>query len=123
MEGLLWCAQVIVESGAKACEVMVSGQFCRQRTKSVKVVDGLRIHSGGPFNYDIDTAVYHMMLRQVMLGIKLQVEALERNRTYAVERGKAIYRLVKWRPADFLSTPLLTLRMEENTQEGVLDEV
>ncbi|KAB1281345.1 40S ribosomal protein S3-B [Camelus dromedarius] len=73
MEGLLWCAQVIVESGAKACEVMVSGQFCRQRTKSVKVVDGLRIHSGGPFNYDIDTAVYHMMLRQVMLGIKVKI--------------------------------------------------
>ncbi|KAJ7327726.1 40S ribosomal protein S3 [Desmophyllum pertusum] len=36
----------IMESGAKGCEVVVSGKLRGQRAKSMKFVDGLMIHSG-----------------------------------------------------------------------------
>uniref|UniRef100_A0A1B0EXX8 40S ribosomal protein S3 n=1 Tax=Phlebotomus papatasi TaxID=29031 RepID=A0A1B0EXX8_PHLPP len=35
-----------MESGAKGCEVVVSGKLRGQRAKSMKFVDGLMIHSG-----------------------------------------------------------------------------
>uniref|UniRef100_A0A8C5KSW8 Small ribosomal subunit protein uS3 n=1 Tax=Jaculus jaculus TaxID=51337 RepID=A0A8C5KSW8_JACJA len=50
----------IMESGAKGCEVVVSGKLRGQRAKSMKFVDGLMIHSGDPVNYYVDTAVRHM---------------------------------------------------------------
>ncbi|MEQ2162786.1 40S ribosomal protein S3, partial [Goodea atripinnis] len=49
----------IMESGAKGCEVVVSGKLRGQRAKSMKFVDGLMIHSGDPVNYYVDTAVRH----------------------------------------------------------------
>ncbi|KAK9402623.1 40S ribosomal protein S3 [Crotalus adamanteus] len=60
----------IMESGAKGCEVVVSGKLRGQRAKSMKFVDGLMIHSGDPVNYYVDTAVRHVLLRQGVLGIK-----------------------------------------------------
>lgn len=54
----------IMESGAKGCEVVVSGKLRGQRAKSMKFVDGLMIHSGDPVNYYVDTAVRHVLLRQ-----------------------------------------------------------
>ena len=54
----------IMESGAKGCEVVVSGKLRGQRAKSIKFVDGLMIHSGDPVNYYVDTAVRHVLLRQ-----------------------------------------------------------
>uniref|UniRef100_A0A2K5K3U5 Small ribosomal subunit protein uS3 n=1 Tax=Colobus angolensis palliatus TaxID=336983 RepID=A0A2K5K3U5_COLAP len=54
----------IMESGAKGCEVVVSGKLRGQRAKSMKFVDGLMIHSGDPVNYYVDTAVCHVLLRQ-----------------------------------------------------------
>ncbi|TKC53912.1 hypothetical protein EI555_010036 [Monodon monoceros] len=60
----------IMESGAKGCEVVVSGRLRGQRAKSMKFVDGLMIHSGDPVNYYVDTAVRHVLLRQGVLGIK-----------------------------------------------------
>jgi len=41
----------IMESGAKGCEVVVSGKLRGQRAKSMKFVDGLMIHSGDPTNH------------------------------------------------------------------------
>lgn len=54
----------IMESGAKGCEVVVSGKLRGQRAKSMKFVDGLMIHSGEPAREYVDTAVRHVLLRQ-----------------------------------------------------------
>nr|XP_045228940.1 40S ribosomal protein S3-like [Macaca fascicularis] len=62
-----------MESGAKGCEVVVSGKLRGQRAKSVKFVDGLMIHSGDPVNYYVDTAVRHVLFRQGVLGIKVKI--------------------------------------------------
>ena len=53
-----------MESGAKGCEVVVSGKLRGQRAKSMKFVDGLMIHSGEPIGDYIDAAVRHVLLRQ-----------------------------------------------------------
>ncbi|CAH1778036.1 unnamed protein product, partial [Owenia fusiformis] len=63
----------IMESGAKGCEVVVSGKLRGQRAKSMKFVDGLMIHSGDPINDYVDTAVRHVLLRQGVLGIKVKI--------------------------------------------------
>merc|ERR1712130_448997 len=47
----------IMESGAKGCEVVVSGKLRGQRAKSMKFVDGLMIPSGEPRRHYVDTAV------------------------------------------------------------------
>lgn len=54
----------IMESGAKGCEVVVSGKLRGQRAKSMKFVDGLMIHSGEPCVDYVDTATRHVLLRQ-----------------------------------------------------------
>ena len=54
----------IMESGAKGCEVIVSGKLRGQRAKSMKFVDGFMIHSGNPTRDYIDSAVTHVLLRQ-----------------------------------------------------------
>lgn len=63
----------IIESGAKGCEVVVSGKLRGQRAKSMKFVDGYMIHSGDPTNHYVDTAVRHVLLRQGVLGIKVKI--------------------------------------------------
>ncbi|XP_065580933.1 small ribosomal subunit protein uS3-like [Artemia franciscana] len=63
----------IMESGAKGCEVVVSGKLRGQRAKSMKFVDGLMIHSGEPVNQYVDIAVRHVLLRQGVLGIKVKI--------------------------------------------------
>jgi len=63
----------IMESGAKGCEVVVSGKLRGQRAKSMKFVDGLMIHSGDPCNDYVDTATRHVLLRQGVLGIKVKI--------------------------------------------------
>merc|ERR1719391_32835 len=62
----------IMESGAKGCEVVVSGKLRGQRAKAMKFVDGLMIHSGNPAEEYVDTAVRHVLLRQGVLGIKVR---------------------------------------------------
>jgi len=54
----------IMESGAKGCEVVVSGKLRGQRAKSMKFVDGLMIHAGEPTKHYVDMAVRHVYLRQ-----------------------------------------------------------
>ena len=61
----------IMESGAKGCEVVVSGKLRGQRAKAMKFVDGLMIHSGDPVNDYVDMACRHVLLRQGVLGIKV----------------------------------------------------
>lgn len=63
----------IMESGAKGCEVVVSGKLRGQRAKSMKFVDGLMIHSGDPVNDYVDMATRHVLLRQGVLGIKVKI--------------------------------------------------
>ena len=58
----------IMESGAKGCEVIVSGKLRGQRAKSMKFVDGFMIHSGYPTREYIDSAVTHVHLRQGTLS-------------------------------------------------------
>merc|ERR1712188_317102 len=63
----------IMESGAKGCEVVVSGKLRAQRAKSMKFVDGFMKHSGAPVREYVDTAIRHVMLRQGVLGIKVKI--------------------------------------------------
>ena len=63
----------IMESGAKGCEVIVSGKLRGQRAKSMKFLDGLMIHSGDPMNDYVDQAVRHVLMRQGVLGIKVKI--------------------------------------------------
>ncbi len=55
----------IMESGAKGCEVIVSGKLRAQRAKSMKFKDGYMVSSGNPVREYIDSATRHVMLRQV----------------------------------------------------------
>merc|ERR1712019_313603 len=63
----------IMESGAKGCEVVVSGKLRAQRAKAMKFVDGIMIHSGSPQEEYVQSAIRHVMLRQGVLGIKVKI--------------------------------------------------
>jgi len=63
----------IMESGAKGCEVIVSGKLRAQRAKAMKFKDGYMIASGHPAVEYIDGCVRHVMLRQGVLGIKVRI--------------------------------------------------
>jgi small subunit ribosomal protein S3e len=65
--------KTIMESGAKGCEVVVSGKLRGQRAKSMKFVDGMMIHAGQPAKEYIDYAVRHVLLRQGVLGVKVKI--------------------------------------------------
>ena len=58
-----------MESGAKGCEVVVSGKLRGQRAKAMKFTDGFMIHSGYPIQEYIDLAIRHVYLRQGMFCI------------------------------------------------------
>ncbi len=62
-----------MESGAKGCEIIISGKLRGQRAKAMKFVDGLMIHSGDPINNYVQRAVKHVDLRQGVLGIKVKI--------------------------------------------------
>ncbi|CAA0836826.1 40S ribosomal protein S3-3 [Striga hermonthica] len=63
----------VMESGAKGCEVIVSGKMRAQRAKAMKFKDGYMISSGQPVKEYIDSAVRHVLLRQGVLGIKVKI--------------------------------------------------
>ena len=63
----------VMESGAKGCEVVVSGKLRAQRAKSMKFADGFMIHAGQPAQDYIDSAVRHVLLRQGVLGLKVKI--------------------------------------------------
>ena len=62
----------IMESGAKGCEVIVSGKLRAQRAKAMKFKDGYMVSSGNPTRDYIDGAIRHVLLRQGVLGIKVR---------------------------------------------------
>lgn len=63
----------IMESGARGCEVIVSGKLRGQRAKAMKFGDGIMIHSGHPREEYIQEAVRHVQMRQGVLGIKVKI--------------------------------------------------
>lgn len=63
----------VMESGAKGCEVIVSGKLRAQRAKSMKFKDGYMVSSGHPTTEYIDSAIRHVLLRQGVLGIKVKI--------------------------------------------------
>ncbi|WVQ99247.1 40S ribosomal protein S3 [Kwoniella sp. CBS 9459] len=63
----------VMESGAKGCEVVVSGKLRAARAKSMKFTDGFMVHSGQPAKDYVDYAVRHVLLRQGVLGIKVKI--------------------------------------------------
>lgn len=62
-----------MESGAKGAEVSVSGKVRGQRAKSQKFSDGYMIKTGQAANEYVETAVRHVMMRQGILGVKVQI--------------------------------------------------
>jgi hypothetical protein len=70
---LMYHYSFIMESGAKGCEVVVSGKLRAARAKSMKFTDGFMIHSGQPAKDFIDYATRHVLLRQGVLGIKVKI--------------------------------------------------
>ncbi len=62
-----------MESGAKGCEVVVSGKLRGARAKSMKFTDGFMVHSGQPARDFVDSAVRHVLLKQGVLGIKVKM--------------------------------------------------
>jgi ribosomal protein S3 len=63
----------VMESGAKGCEVVVSGKLRAARAKSMKFTDGFMLHSGQPAREFVDYAVRHVLLKQGVLGIKVKM--------------------------------------------------
>merc|ERR1739847_226374 len=77
----------VMESGARGCEVVISGKIRGQRAKGMKFTDGMMIHSGFPtkgLGY-VDTAVRHVLLRQGVLG---QSQDSQTSRRERIERTK-----------------------------------
>ena len=63
----------VMESGAKGCEVIVTGKLRAARAKVMKFTDGYLIKTGQPSKYYLDKAVRHIEMRQGVLGIKVTI--------------------------------------------------
>eukprot|EP00914_Ancora_sagittata_P013902 GHVO01027246.1.p2 GENE.GHVO01027246.1~~GHVO01027246.1.p2 ORF type:complete len:268 (+),score=39.30 GHVO01027246.1:28-804(+) len=63
----------IMESGAKGCEVVVSGKLRGQRAKSMKFKDGYMIATGNPAKVYIDSATRTVKMKQGVLGVKVKI--------------------------------------------------
>ncbi|CAN7127196.1 unnamed protein product [Brassica rapa subsp. narinosa] len=57
-----------VESGAKGCEVIVTRKLRAARAKSMKFKNGYMVCSGQATKEYIDSAVKHVLLRQVKVS-------------------------------------------------------
>lgn len=60
---------VAVLSGVHPFQVIVSGKLRAQRAKSMKFKDGYMVSSGQPVKEYIDSAVRHVLLRQVNMHV------------------------------------------------------
>merc|ERR1711911_306600 len=108
-EGLAMVFSFIMESGAKGCEVVVSGKLRGQRAKSMKFVDGLMIHSGEPTNVYVDSAVRHVLLRQGVLGIRVKIMLPWDRTTRMVPNSHCQTMCLSWNPKK--STSLLKRKL------------
>ena len=60
----------IMESGAKGCEVVVSGKLRAARAKSMKFTDGFMIHSGQPVHNPLShSSLVNVMIRSAISSI------------------------------------------------------
>ena len=53
----------IMESGARGCEIVVSGKIRGQRAKTMKFVDGTMIHSGNSVGQYVRESIRHVGLK------------------------------------------------------------
>lgn len=58
-------------------QVIVSGKLRAQRAKSMKFKDGYMVSSGQPVKEYIDSAVRHVLLRQVRLLFWIHIKRLK----------------------------------------------
>jgi small subunit ribosomal protein S3e len=63
----------IMESGAKGCEVIVSGKLRGQRAKGMKFKEGYMIKTGDAERIYVDKATRHVLMRQGVLGVKVAI--------------------------------------------------
>mmetsp|Transcript_6072 Transcript_6072/g.6968 ORF Transcript_6072/g.6968 Transcript_6072/m.6968 type:complete len:278 (+) Transcript_6072:162-995(+) len=63
----------VMEASAKGCEVIVTGKLRGQRAKAMKFGDGYMIKTGHAGQVYTDTAVRHVLMRQGVVGIKVQI--------------------------------------------------
>jgi len=63
----------VMESGARGCEVTISGKLRAQRAKAMKFKDGYMIATGNPKRDFIEEAVRHVLMRQGMLGLRVKI--------------------------------------------------
>lgn len=63
----------VMDSGAKGCEVIVSGKIRAQRAKAMKFKDGYMIAKGHPAALYIQEAIRCVQMRQGILGIRVKI--------------------------------------------------
>jgi len=63
----------VMESGAKGCEVIISGKLRAARAKAMKFRTGYMVKSGDATNHYVDYAVRHLEMKQGVLGIKVKI--------------------------------------------------
>lgn len=65
--------RLVMESGASGCEVVVSGKLRGQRAKAMKFREGYMVKSGYATTHYVDRAVRHVLLRQGVLGVQVNI--------------------------------------------------
>merc|ERR1712083_450737 len=65
----------VMRKQAIGCMIMVSGKVRGQRAKAQKYTSGYLISTGQPKREFIDTAIRHVLMRQGVLGLKVQIMA------------------------------------------------
>eukprot|EP00543_Licmophora_paradoxa_P005360 CAMPEP_0202456496 /NCGR_PEP_ID=MMETSP1360-20130828/13730_1 /ASSEMBLY_ACC=CAM_ASM_000848 /TAXON_ID=515479 /ORGANISM="Licmophora paradoxa, Strain CCMP2313" /LENGTH=269 /DNA_ID=CAMNT_0049076309 /DNA_START=65 /DNA_END=874 /DNA_ORIENTATION=- len=63
----------VMEASAKGCEVIVTGKLRGQRAKAMKFGDGYMIKTGHAGQVYTDVGVRHVLMRQGVVGIKVQI--------------------------------------------------
>lgn len=63
----------VMRNGATGCEVIISGKLRAQRAKVMKFRDGYLISNGDPAKHYIQRAARHVMMRQGVLGVKVNI--------------------------------------------------
>merc|ERR1711981_31515 len=63
----------VMENGAKGCQVVISGKLSQARAKVMKFEQGYMISTGEPKKMFVDTCVRSVLMRQGVLGIKVNI--------------------------------------------------
>jgi len=73
--GVLRCT---MESGARGCQILVSGKIAGERAKALKVCDGYIFHAGNQKSDHMDVATDYCCLRAGVVGFKITIVKPER---------------------------------------------